>query len=278
MKYWSILIIVIIISGSLVWLSFTRFQEDVEFVFVDVEEPTGDALTDATQIAEIDTGTDTDDSKTVEDDTAEVETVESSEDTRINVQHTVPFTPQAPFGNWDDERQQEGCEEASVLMAMRWVTGQQITAEEALEEILALSRFQEEQYGFYKDSNVEDTARFMEAYYGFTDYTVVQNFSMEDLKATVLEGSLIILPTNGQLLGNPNFTPPGPLRHMLVVTGFDSQTNVFITNDPGTRNGEGYEYAAEVLFNAIHDYPSDGNEASAEEVHSAGIIIHAPTQ
>ena len=29
----------------------------------------------------------------------------------------VPFTPQAPLGNWEDERQQAGCEEAAALMA-----------------------------------------------------------------------------------------------------------------------------------------------------------------
>jgi hypothetical protein len=43
---------------------------------------------------------------------------------------------------------------------------------------------------------------------------------------------------------------------MLVIVGYDS--NGFITNDPGTRKGEGYRYSFATLMAAIHDWnPTD---------------------
>jgi len=39
---------------------------------------------------------------------------------------------------------------------------------------------------------------------------------------------------------------------MLVLTGYDRKR--FVTNDPGTRRGQGYEYKYDVLLEAIHDW------------------------
>jgi hypothetical protein len=70
----------------------------------------------------------------------------------------------------------------------------------------------------------------------------------------LVSGKLVIIPAAGRLLGNPNFSGQGPIYHMLVVRGFDNKTGEFITNDPGTRKGEGYRYKYSVLINAIHDW------------------------
>ncbi len=45
------------------------------------------------------------------------------------VTQSVPFTVQAPLGDWTDARQQDGCEEASVLMAMAWVRDEEFVNE-----------------------------------------------------------------------------------------------------------------------------------------------------
>src|SRR4030042_6174940 len=39
-----------------------------------------------------------------------------------NVLLEALFTTQAPFGEWNDPRQQDACEEASVLIAYKWYT------------------------------------------------------------------------------------------------------------------------------------------------------------
>jgi len=54
------------------------------------------------------------------------------------------------------------------------------------------------------------------------------------------------------MLGNPYFSGEGPWYHMLVITWYDHRG--FITNDPGTKRGEGYHYDEATLINAIHDW------------------------
>lgn len=82
----------------------------------------------------------------------------------------------------------------------------------------------------------------------------------------------MVVPTNGRALGNPNFTAPGPERHMLVLIGYDPETKEFITNDPGTRQGRHYRYHEEVLFSAIRDYPT-GDRVPITSVSKPGIIV-----
>src|SRR3989344_7509187 len=75
---------------------------------------------------------------------------------RDRVLLNVPFTPQAPFGDWGDSRQQDGCEEASALMAMRWVQGRGLSKDEALKEILAISDYETATYGHFHDTSAQD--------------------------------------------------------------------------------------------------------------------------
>jgi hypothetical protein len=46
---------------------------------------------------------------------------------------------------------------------------------------------------------------------------------------------------------------------MLLIIGYDPETQEFITNDPGTHRGAGYRYAEDTLFDAIWEYPSGKN-------------------
>ncbi|MBI5913267.1 hypothetical protein HY839_02375 [Candidatus Azambacteria bacterium] len=79
----------------------------------------------------------------------------------------VPFTVQAPFGGWADARQDYGCEEASILMAMRWVRGETLTPAQAEQEIIAISEFEKERYGDFHDTSAQDTLKVVKAYFGY---------------------------------------------------------------------------------------------------------------
>lgn len=46
---------------------------------------------------------------------------------------------------------------------------------------------------------------------------------------------------------------------MLLIRGYDTTTNEFITNDPGTRKGEGYTYPMQTLVDAMHNYDTGDN-------------------
>lgn len=186
----------------------------------------------------------------------------------------VPFTSQAPFGNWDDPRQEDGCEEASALMAMRWRTGASITPADALDEILAMAAYEEDRYGTHNDTSAYDTVeRIFKGYFNYHGAVVKYAITTEDIIKTLDGGKLVIVPAHGQKLGNPYFTPPGPVHHMLVITGYDMTTREFITNDPGTRRGEDFRYPMETLMAAITDYATGQGEPITGMEPTAMIVV-----
>lgn len=173
----------------------------------------------------------------------------------------VPFAPQAPFGNWSDDRQQDGCEEASTLMAMRWVQGLPLTLKEAKQEIIAISEFERTQYGGYHDTSARDTTkRIIRGYFKYNNIEVKNNITARDIIDELANGNLVIVPVNGRKMGNPYYTPPGPIEHQVVIIGYDKKTDEFIVNDPGTRRGKGFRYAASVIEDALQDYPTGYKE------------------
>lgn len=185
----------------------------------------------------------------------------------------VPFMPQAPFGNWSDPRKQDGCEEAAAIMAMAWVKGETLDAKSADEEINAIAAYEEKTYGTFHDTSAFDTAeRIFKDYFKYQNVKVRYRIKKEDIVKELAAGNLVIVPTNGQLLDNPNYTPPGPVTHNLVIIGYDVKTKEFVTNDPGTRKGKGYRYNEDVLENAIIDYLT-GSHEKIEEEKTAMIVV-----
>lgn len=190
-----------------------------------------------------------------------------------NVLLDAPFVSQAPFGNWGDQRKQDGCEEAATIMAMAWVNNEKLTSQMADEKIDEISAYEEKMYGNFHDTSAQDTAE--RIFYGFFKYDnikVEHGITKENIKQELFSGNLVIVPTNGRLLNNPNYTLPGPTTHNLVVIGYDAGKKEFITNDPGTKRGEKYRYNEDVLENALSDYPT-GNHEKIEEIKTAMIII-----
>ena len=184
----------------------------------------------------------------------------------------VPFTSQAPFANWD-ELHEEACEEASIIMVKYFLDEKNLSIQIAEKEIQDLVRFQIKKYGDYKDSNAEQTAKLYSDFYGQPKnelkMKVVYDFEKKDLKKYLARGYPIIVPAAGRLLGNPNFTPPGPLYHNLVLIGYED--NNIITNDPGTKRGQSYKYNINVLYEAIHDFT--GKKENIEKGRRAMIIL-----
>lgn len=190
-----------------------------------------------------------------------------------NVLLNVPFVSQAPFGNWDDARKQDGCEEIAVIMAMAWARKEGLTAQEADDRINDISAFEKKEIGTFHDTNVNDTVEIIfKKYFQYNNVEVKYNINKEDIKRELFKGNLIIVPTDGQLLGNPNYVFPGPTTHNLVVIGYNPDLKEFIVNDSGTKNGEKYHYKEDVLENALLDYPT-GSHEEIEEIKTAMIIV-----
>jgi len=165
----------------------------------------------------------------------------------------VPFVLQAPFKIWD-EIHEDACEEASVLMLQAYVKGEKsLTLDEMDARILGMVDFQIANYGDYKSTDVEATAKIMRDHLKLERVVVLPIATANDIRTQIAKGRPVVIPAAGRLLFNPNFRHGGPLYHMLVVKGYTADGN-FVTNDPGTRLGADYIYAEDVLMNAIHDY------------------------
>ncbi len=184
--------------------------------------------------------------------------------------HHVPFLCQAPDGKWVQPFA-DGCEEAAIIMAERWLNyheqdrgaarlpaGQAMrrlySRSEGKKEILDMVSFQKKTLGGHYDLTAEQSLQLMRDYYGYSSGEVITLSSYQDIISELDKGNILILPAAGRLLKNPYFTPPGPLYHYLVVTGYDPVKKQFITNDPGTRRGYNFRYPYQRLFLAVHDW------------------------
>lgn len=167
----------------------------------------------------------------------------------------VPFTSQAPTGNWD-ALHEDACEEASIYMVHEYFAGvaasNKIDPTTADTAITAIVDYGMTKLGDGLSIDAQQVVELITAYYPTFTATIVDNPTMDDIKAALNVGHPILVPAAGRLLGNPNFSGSGPLYHFLVIRGYDA--TYFITNDPGTRLGQNYNYTQAVLMNAMHDW------------------------
>lgn len=189
-----------------------------------------------------------------------------------NVLFPVPFITQAPSGDWKNEVFQDGCEEANMLMAMRWTQNATITPEIARDEIIAISNFEEKEIGDYRDAGIADTAKIIEKYFNYKNIVVKNNVTLKDIIDELMRGNIIIAPMNGQKLNNPFYTPPGPINHMLTIIGYDAARKEFIVNDSGTKRGSKYRYPEKILYSALRDYPTGFQEDNPNEYKNIIVI------
>ena len=163
----------------------------------------------------------------------------------------VPFTSQAPNANWDLTHE-EACEEAALLMAQKYFEKDGFTspddAETGLQGIIS---WENKYLGFFESTTAEQTAQVARGALGLKA-EVIDTPSVSEIKAVLASGKLLILPEAGQQIGNPFYTAPGPLYHMLLLKGYTADQ--FITNDAGTKRGENYPYPFKTVLDANHDW------------------------
>lgn len=200
-----------------------------------------------------------------------LDTIES--DQKSYIISGVPFSTQAPYGNWADSRQQDGCEEASALMAVSWAREEMFLPQQALETILEISDYTKKKYGEYRDLSTEDAVAWIyKDYFNYHKVSLKENISLDDIILEIKKGNLVVAPLNGQIIGNPYFVSPGPIHHAVLIFGYDESSNFFITHDPGTRHGEAYKYKADILYRAIADYPT-GYHDSYKNIRKNVIVV-----
>lgn len=183
-----------------------------------------------------------------------------------SVKIDVPFESQAPLQNWD-ALHEEACEEASLILVQRYLTGQMISPQQMDDEIHKLVNW-ETANGYAQDVTVSQLKDIAHGIYGLHG-TIITDITADSIKRQIASGNPVIIPAAGQMLGNPYFTGQGPPYHMLVVIGYDDTS--FITNDVGTRRGANYRYSYSTLLNAVHDWT--GSNATIESGRRAMLVL-----
>ncbi len=169
---------------------------------------------------------------------------------------SVPFTIQAPDGDWS-EPWNEGCEEAALLMADSYLKGNrsdQLPIVKTKQQIKDMVNWETKRFGSHKDLTADEIAIVAKEYLG-DQSTVHRPATLSDIKNSLHEGRPVIVPAAGRLLENPYFKHPGPPYHVFVITGYENDQ--FITNENGTRHGWRYHYSSTTLNRALHDLSTD---------------------
>jgi len=165
--------------------------------------------------------------------------------------YPVAFISQAPYAIWDDLHK-EACEEAAMITVAKYFNNEPLTAHTMEQGIINLAEW-EEANNYQIDLTAAEAAEILKNYFNLKAELITE-VTPDRIKALLLAKKLIIIPAAGRQLDNPYFQTPGPIYHMLVIRGYDDRTGEFITNDVGTKRGEGFRYQYQNLIAAIHDW------------------------
>ncbi|HEX3507892.1 MAG TPA: C39 family peptidase [Candidatus Dormibacteraeota bacterium] len=165
----------------------------------------------------------------------------------------VPFTTQAPLGNW--AQHQESCEAASLtILVAYWRHDRSVIINPTAADTLI-----HQIDGWKTQLDLTDALLGKLAHDHFRyAYRILQN-SPEVIREQLSAGRPLLAEVRTHGLGNPNY--PGysthyeqqgwSVPHFVVIIGYDS-TGVFL-NDPGISEGRGYHITFAQLTHAIAD-------------------------
>jgi hypothetical protein len=170
----------------------------------------------------------------------------------------VPYTTQAPLGNW--AQHQESCEEATLsMLAAYWQRDPSVVIDPQAADtsIAALVSWQVQHWGSEDDLTDTRLGELAKQYYGY-GYRLVPN-DPQVVREQLAAGRPLIAGVRTHGLGNPNY--PGysnhyeqtgwSVSHFVLVIGYDSD-GVWL-NDAGITKGRGYHISWAQLTHAIDD-------------------------
>jgi hypothetical protein len=174
----------------------------------------------------------------------------------------VPFTSQAPLGNWSVR--QHTCEEASLVMVDRYLKGDHSgglidpkTADGAINQVTAWKPAE--------DLTSQQVGEVAKKNWGY-NYKMLPADRL-NMKQQLALGRPLVMGVRTHGLGNPNYPgyrnhfedPSWSVAHFIVVIGYN-QSDQYILNDPGLTRGASYPIYYDQLMHAIDDhdqaYPS----------------------
>lgn len=166
----------------------------------------------------------------------------------------VPFSVQAPTGNWENN---EDCEETSALMVHQALTGdtrESLPPEEVGPELQKLNQWEDENLGHSANASLSDIERMLQANFGLHTQ-MIESFTEKSLQQELAQGHLVIMSINLKELENARYEgAPEQEYHVFVVHGYDQDG--FIVNDPGTASGKDNHYPFSTIEKAAAGWDS----------------------
>jgi hypothetical protein len=170
----------------------------------------------------------------------------------------VPFTTQAPLGDW--AKHQESCEEANLAQVSAFYAGDHspvLEPHSADRTITSLVAWQVKSWGSEDDLTDLRLGQLAQGYYGY-DYQVLR-LTDSGMQAQLHAGHPVILGVTTHGLGNPHYPnyeahylqPGYSVSHFITIVGYDGAN--FILNDPGITAGHGYPVSFQQLAFAVRN-------------------------
>lgn len=177
----------------------------------------------------------------------------------------VPFTSQAPAGNWS-EPWQNACEETSIYMISSFYENDPIKRDEAIKKIREILKVKNETFKVSQDESLQTIADLIKTLGLPWVAELHLDPTAEELKAELANTRPIIVPVFAPSLRSATYSGGGPDYHVMVLTGYDEKAGVFIVNDPGSASGKGLRFPVKTVMNAIHDLDSKNYKAGQKAV------------
>ncbi len=177
----------------------------------------------------------------------------------------VPFTSQAPAGNWS-EPWENACEETSIYMVSSFYQNDPIKRDEAVKRIKEILAVKNKDFKVSEDESLETIAALIKTLNMPWTTKLVINPTAQDLKTELAQNHPIIVPVFAPSLWSATFKGDGPDYHVMVLLGYDDHTGEFIVNDPGTSAGQGKRFPYDKFMNAIHDLNQTNYRAGQKAV------------
>jgi len=165
----------------------------------------------------------------------------------------VPFTSQAPYAYWG-QPWQDTCEETAIVMVDNFYREKTLTTKQiAKDEIMKILNIKNKNFGLSLDENAEQMVKLINEFLPWEGKIIIDP-TLEQIKNEINNKQPVIIPVHGKYLYNPHFKNGGPDYHTLVISGYDDNTQEFITQEPGTRYGQNFHYSYNTILNAMHDF------------------------
>lgn len=177
---------------------------------------------------------------------------EQKETVKIN----VPYTTEIPLGSWV-KPWNNACEEASIIMAESYYFGNKTMDKKTAAKYMSpLFPIEDKIFGSNADTDSARTAKLLNNYLSVVA-TIKDNPTLEEIKNQLREGKPVVTFHYAKEIKNPNYhwRAGGSYYHVILLVGFDDNTNDFFVHDSGDPlTGEFHRYSYSTIMDTLHDF------------------------